>query len=97
VKALALILCSCLLTGCVATTGQQSVQPTELGQQSSGFQQFLRALAGDPQRENRQLFDQIPNWDNEAQRRCCSVLGRQEYLKMRCDTDQPLEGRTNRC
>jgi len=101
VKHLALALCSVVLTGCVATT-QQSVKPVELGQPST-FQQLLAALAGrgpglaehDPTSGN--LFDQIPAWDRAAEKRCCSVLTRDEFLALRCDTNQPIGGRTNRC
>ena len=100
-KSLALVLTLALLGGCRATT-QQTVQPQ--AQQSSSFKQFLRALAGtgpglaahDP-RDPAALFQQIPAWDDAAQRRCCSVLSRNDFIKMRCDTDEPLGGRTNRC
>jgi hypothetical protein len=100
VKSLALVLVLALLGGCRATT-QQTVQPSE--QQPSSFSLFMRSLAGpgpglaahDPR--SGQLFDQIPNWDDAAQKRCCSALSRNDFIKMRCDTDQPLEGRTNRC
>ena len=100
-KALALVLVLALLGGCRATT-QQTVQPQE--QQPSAVAQFLRALAGpgpglaahDPQ-DGQALFQQIPNWDNAAEKRCCSALSRNDFIKMRCDTDEPLGGRTNRC
>lgn len=90
-----------LLTGCVTT--KQAVEPQAQGQ-PSGFKQLLRALAGpgqglaahDPQ-QGQQLFEQIPAWDRAAEQRCCSVLPRPEFVRMRCDTDQPLGGRTNRC
>ena len=100
-KSLALVLVLALLGGCRATT-QQTVQPQ--AQQSSAVTQFLRTLAGpgpglaahDPQ-NGQLLFQQIPNWDKAAEKRCCSALARNEYLNSRCDTDQPLGGRTNRC
>ena len=100
-KSPALVLATALLTGCVTT--KSTVQPVETAQ-SSGFQQFMRALVGpgpglaqhDP-RDGTPLFSQIPAWDDAAQRRCCSVLSRNDFILMRCDTDQPLAGRTNRC
>lgn len=99
-KCLVLVLSTVVLTGCVTT--KQTVQPTELGQPSA-VSQFLAALAGrgpglaahDP--SSGALFDQIPNWDRAAERRCCSVLAREQFILMRCDTGQPLGGRTNRC
>jgi len=105
-KLLALALVSCLLSGCVGTQSAngQLVEPQEQSASSTGVSQFLRALAGpgpglaahDPP-TGQQLFEQIPNWDNAAMKVCCSGLGREEWLKMRCDTDRPLQGRTNRC
>ena len=105
-KALALALVSTMLTGCVGAQYNSGsiVQPKEQGAGASGFTQFLRALAGprpglaahDPQ-NGAQLFEQIPNWDGAAMKVCCSVLGREEFLRMRCDTDQPVYPRTNRC
>jgi hypothetical protein len=103
VKALALVLSCSLLTGCLATTGNGSTVEPSARTEPSAVAQFLRAVAGpgpglaahDPR--SGQLFDQIPNWDNAAQKRCCSALARDEYLKSRCDTDEPLGGRTNRC
>ena len=105
-KALALALVSTMLTGCVGAQYNSGsiVQPKEQGASSSGFTQFLRALAGpgpglaahDPQNGSA-LFEQIPNWDGAAMKVCCSALGREEFLRMRCDTDQPVYPRTNRC
>lgn len=100
-KRLALVLVCSVLTGCVTT--RQTVEPSAPGQPSS-FQQFLRAAAGagpglaahDPSADTP-LFSQIPAWDRAAEKRCCSVLSRTEFLNARCDTDQPLGGRTNRC
>ena len=101
-KTVALVCLALALGGCRATT-QQTVQPT-VRAEPSAVAQFLRALAGpgpglaahDPQ-DGSALFEQIPNWDNAAQKRCCSALGRAEYLKAKCDTDQPVYPRTNRC
>jgi len=98
----ALVLCCLVLTGCVATTAQ-TVQPTARTE-PSGFSQFMRALAGpgpglaahDPS-DPAALFQQIPAWDDAAQKRCCSALSRDEFIKARCDTDQPVYPRTNRC
>jgi hypothetical protein len=103
VKTLALALAATLLTGCVATT-QQSVQPSSRSE-PSGFAQFLRALAGpgpglaahDPS-DPSMMFQQIPNWDNAALLRCCSAITDvNEWRQARCDTDQPVPPRTNRC
>lgn len=104
-RALALAIVCSVLAGCVTTgsSNAQLVQPVEQGS-SSSFQQFLRALAGpvegtawhDPQ-DGTPLFQQIPNWDGAAMKRCCSALNREEFLKARCDTDQPIYPRTNRC
>ena len=99
-KLLALVFSCTLLTGCVTT--KSTVQPQ--AQQSSRAAEFLRMLAGpgpglalhDPQ-NGEPLFQQIPSWDRAASRRCCSSLARNDFLKMRCDTDEPLQGRTNRC
>lgn len=100
-KPTALVLvCSVLLTGCVTT--QQTVQPQQQTSTSS-WAQLLRAAAGpgpglaahDPAQGN--LFDQIPAWDRAAEKRCCSQLPRAEFISLRCDTDRPLGGRTNRC
>ena len=43
------------------------------------------------------LFEQIPNWDGAAGKICCSGLSLSEYSKARCDTDQPVAPRSNRC
>jgi hypothetical protein len=43
------------------------------------------------------LFEQLPAHINKAHNECCSVLKRAEFLRMRCDTDRPIEPRTNRC
>ena len=108
-KALALALATTLLTGCLATTGTgtqttQTVQPQSQSEPGA-VRQFLRALAGpgpglaqhDP-RDPSMLFQQIPNWDNAAQLRCCSAItDRGEWMAARCDTDQPVYPRTNRC
>ena len=102
-KQIVALLCLALALGGCRATGQQTVQPTERTQ-PSGLQQFLRALAGpgpglaahDPQ-DGSALFEQIPNWDGAAMKVCCSVLGRDEWFKMKCDTDQPVYPRTNRC
>ena len=99
--ALLLVACSTVLAGC-QTTRVQTVQPVEQSS-PSGFTQFLRAAAGpgpglayhDP--VSGDLFSQIPAWDNAAAKRCCSVLPRTEFIALKCDTDQPLQGRTNRC
>ena len=90
-----------------AALAQTYVEPRDLNTsaQASALQQFYNTLAHglrpmdrpwDP-RGGQQLFDQIPNWDNAAQKRCCSGLKREEFLKMACDTDEPRGGRTNRC
>ena len=100
-KSLALVLTLALLGGCRATT-QNTVQPSE--HQPSGFQQFMRALTGpgpglaahDPP-AGTPLFQQIPSWDDAAQRRCCSALSKNDFIKARCDTDRPVPPRTNRC
>lgn len=97
----ALVISCVLAAGCVTT--KQTVEPQPLGQPSA-FSQLLQELAGanpglarhDPQ-NGEPLFQQIPAWDGAAMKRCCSVLNAQEFRKMRCDTDQPLGGRTNRC
>jgi hypothetical protein len=101
----ALVLSCVLAAGCAGTQYSSGpvVEPAELGQGSNSVSQFLRALAGpgpglaahDP--PSGQLFDQIPAWDGAAMKVCCSALSRDEYLKMRCDTDQPVYPRTNRC
>lgn len=46
-----------------------------------------------------QLFDQIPAWDNAAQKICCTALlgDREAYLRARCDTAEPVPPRSNRC
>ena len=49
----------------------------------------------DPQ--GRPLFEQLPHHINKAHNECCSVLMPAEFLRMRCDTDRPVEPRTNRC
>ena len=101
-KSLALVLTLALLGGCRATT-QNTVQPSE--HQPSGFQQFMRALTGpgpglaahDP-KDPSMLFQQIPSWDDAAQRRCCSAItDRRAWTAARCDTDRPVPPRTNRC
>lgn len=105
-KALVLVLATTVLTGCLATTGGNSntVEPKPRGE-PSGFAQFLRALAGpgpglaahDP-KDPSMLFQQIPNWDNAAMKRCCSAItDRGEWMAARCDTDHPVPPRTNRC
>jgi hypothetical protein len=46
-----------------------------------------------------QLFEQLPAWDNAAERICCSALlgDRAAYRAARCDTAQPIAPRSNRC
>ena len=105
-KQLALALVSILLSGCVGAqyNSGQIVQPTEQAAGGGGFSKFLRALAGpgpglaahDP-KNGAQLFEQIPNWDGAAGKICCSGLTRDEWFKARCDTDQPVAPRSNRC
>lgn len=102
----ALLLVSCMLAGCAGTTpATETVQPQQQSSSgSSGWAQLLRAAAGpgpglaahDPAPDTP-LFSQIPSWNDAAQRRCCSVLPRAEFIQARCDTDAPLGGRTNRC
>jgi len=101
-KSLALILSTVAVTGCVTT--KSTVNPQQPAQSSSSVSQFVQTLVGpgpglaahDPS-PGTPLFSQIPAWDDAAEKRCCSVLPRDEFLKMRCDTNQPLGHRTNRC
>lgn len=101
-KSLALVLCSVTLTGCLASSGR-TVEPTAQALPSA-FGQFVQALTGaapglaphDP-RDPAMMFQQIPAWDRAAFKRCCSALNRTEFITARCDTDQPVPGRTNRC
>lgn len=106
-KTISTLIVAALFTHSTGVLAQNTVQPTDLNTSatSSALQQFYRTLAHgfrpldapwDP-RGGAQLFDQIPNWDNAAEKRCCSGLRREEFLKMACDTDQPRGGRTNRC
>jgi hypothetical protein len=91
-----------MLAGCAGSAPRQQTVPSS-GSSSSSWAELLRAAAGpgpglaahDPATGN--LFDQIPAWDRAAEKRCCSVLSRTEFIQSRCDTDQPLNGRTNRC
>ena len=50
----------------------------------------------DPQ-PGHSLYEQIPAWDNAADRQCCSHLSLKEYNKNLCGTDRPIPPRTNRC
>ena len=101
------VLCLAAVTTAAPTAAQTTVQPTDLQRSTdaSALAQFYTALAQglrpmdrpwDP-KGGSQLFDQIPNWDNAAQKRCCSGLSRVEWFQMACDTDSPRGGRTNRC
>lgn len=101
------LLCVAAVTAAAPTAAQTTVAPTDLNssRDQQAFAQFLRALAQglrpmdrpwDPQGAN-QLFDQLPNWDRAADKRCCSGLSRVEWFQAACDTDTPRGGRTNRC
>ena len=101
------LLCLAVVTTAAPVAAQTTVAPRDLNTSTDqqAFAEFLRALAQglrpmdrpwDPQ-GGRQLFDQIPNWDNAAQKRCCSGLSRVEWFQAACDTDTPRGGRTNRC
>lgn len=101
------LLCLAAVTVAVPAAAQTSVEPTDLQRstEASALAQFYTALARglrprdrpwDP-RGGQQLFDQIPNWDRAAEKRCCSGLSRVQWHQMACDTDSPLGGRTNRC
>ena len=46
---------------------------------------------------NQSLFNQIPAWDNAAEKTCCSSLSRDDFIKARCATSRPIPPRTNRC
>jgi hypothetical protein len=47
--------------------------------------------------DGQALFTQLPAWQGASHQVCCSVLSRDLYLKNRCDTDRPLNFRSNRC
>ena len=55
-----------------------------------------RDAAWDPP-PDRLLFEQLPPWRGGAHAVCCSALRKDEYFRMRCDTDRPVAPRTNRC
>jgi len=102
-----ILIAAVALAAATTAPAQTRVQPKDrdASAQASALAQFYNTLAHglrpmdrpwDP-RGSQQLFDQIPNWDNAAAKRCCSGLSREEFLKMACDTDEPRGGRTNRC
>jgi len=47
--------------------------------------------------DGQALFTQLPAWQGASHQVCCSVLSRELFLKNRCDTDRPLNFRSNRC
>lgn len=90
----------------VPAAAQTTVEPTDLQRstEASALAEFYTALARGLRPMDRpwdprgaQLFDQLPNWDTAAEKRCCSGLNRVEFMRMACDTDSPRGGRTNRC
>lgn len=62
----------------------------------SGCANYSERRPWDP-KPNQSLFEQMPPWDNAAEKTCCSHLDRAEYLKAKCDTSRPTPPRTNRC
>ena len=79
------LLCSLALQGCAVGSSVW----TELARDP-------RNAAWDPPAD-RLLFEQLPPWQGGAHKVCCSALRKEEFLKMRCDTPQPVAPRTNRC
>lgn len=48
-------------------------------------------------KEGRSLFEQLPNWDNQAQHHCCSVLMGADYDAQQCGTVKPVAPWSNSC
>ena len=84
-KVVAVLLCAVALQGCAVGSSVW----TELARDP-------RDAPWDPP-PDRLLFEQLPPWTGGAYAVCCSALRKDEYLKMRCDTDRPVAPRTNRC
>jgi hypothetical protein len=63
------------------------------------LQRDPRDAPWDPRPGQGQLFDQIPAWDNAAEKICCGALlgDREAYFRARCDTATPVPPRSNRC
>lgn len=82
---LSLITAALLLGGCAHVIEELTRDP--------------RDAPWDPRAGQGQLFDQIPAWDNAAERICCSgLLGdRAAWEAARCDTAEPVPPRSNRC
>ena len=80
----ALAVAAVLLTGCASVLEELTRDP--------------RDAPWDP-RGGAQLIDQIPAWDNAAERICCGALlgDREAYLRAQCDTATPVPPRSNRC
>ena len=45
----------------------------------------------------RALFEQLPNWDNQATQTCCLGLVGEDYAAAQCGTAKPVAPWTNRC
>jgi hypothetical protein len=89
-----IVIAALSITGCSASA------------QGEGFwAEVVREIQRDPRDApwdppaGRQLFEQLPAWDNAAERICCGALlgDPAAYRAARCDTAQPIAPRSNRC
>lgn len=62
----------------------------------SGCANYGQQRPWDP-KPGHTLFEQMPAWDNAAEKTCCSHLTLNEYRQAKCDTSRPTPPRTNRC